>query len=230
MKVTFLGTGTSQGVPVIGCKCEVCTSDDPRDKRLRTSAFIEANGHNVVIDVGPDFRQQMLRENIDQLTSVLITHEHNDHIIGLDDIRPFYFKQKKEISYHVTEKVLKEIKLRFPYVFNSKPYPGAPRVEFTLISPYQSFGIGETKVLPIPVKHGKIEVIAFRIDDFAYVTDASFIPEKSQEHLYNLDILVINTLRKEKHNSHFNLEEALEIIKRLQPKQAYLTHISHQMG
>ena len=230
MKITFLGTGTSQGVPVIGCSCEVCQSDHHKDKRLRTSLMVNIADKNIVIDIGPDFRQQMLRQNVKSLDAVLITHEHNDHIIGLDDIRPFYFKQKKGIEYYATNKVKDEIQNRFPYVFVKNPYPGAPNVNINTITPYQEINLGYCKVLPFPVLHGKIEVMAFRICDFAYITDASYIPEKSLNVLYDIDTLVINALRKEKHYSHFNLKEALQVIEALKPKKAFITHISHLMG
>lgn len=230
MKVTFLGTGTSQGVPVIGCLCEVCQSTDSRDKRWRTSALITIDQKNIVIDVGPDFRQQMLTHQVKTLDAVLITHEHNDHVIGLDDIRPFYFKQQKGIQYYASPSVKKEIMSRFPYVFVKNPYPGAPNVEINSILPYEKFDLGFCKVMPIPVLHGQLGIIAYRVNDFVYITDASSIPHRSISELSHADTLVINALRKEKHYSHFNLEEALEIIDLLEPKQAYITHISHLMG
>lgn len=230
MKVTFLGTGTSQGIPVIGCDCEVCQSTDPKDHRFRTSAMITTDNSNVIIDVGPDFRMQMLNNKVKDLDAVLITHEHNDHIIGLDDIRPFYFKKDDEIQYYTTEKVQKELTERFPYVFQNNSYPGTPKVKVINFNCSIPFQVEKTTVIPIRVLHGSMEVTAFRINDFLYITDASFIPPESFELMKGVKYMVINSLRKRKHHSHFNLEEATKIILELNPKIAYLTHLSHHMG
>jgi phosphoribosyl 1,2-cyclic phosphate phosphodiesterase len=230
LKVTFLGTGTSQGIPVIGCECEVCTSKDPHDTRLRTAAMVTEGDANIIIDVGPDFRMQMLNNSVKDISAVLITHEHNDHIIGLDDIRPFYFKKNKDIAYFTTAEVEKELAFRFPYVFSGNNYPGAPKVEVTNFSHGVPIVVDNLEIMPIKVFHGKMEVTAFRIKNFLYITDASSIPESSLEMMKGIKYLVINALRKRKHHSHFNLEQAIKVIDQLKPEKAYLTHLSHYMG
>ena len=230
MKVTFLGTGTSQGVPVIMCQCEVCKSTDPRDNRLRTSVLIEgADGRKVVIDTGPDFRQQMLRLDPDRLDAVVFTHAHKDHIAGLDDVRPFNFFTKEDMPVYATLEVQEALKREFYYVFEAVKYPGIPRVDLYTISdlPFEVAGI---PFLPVKLLHHNLPVLGFRIADFAYITDANYISAEELDKLKGLDILVINALRKDTHVSHFNLEQALEIISYLQPNRAYLTHISHQLG
>lgn len=230
MKITLLGTGTSQGVPVIGCSCKVCTSDDPRDKRLRTSALVQSKGVNIVIDVGPDFRQQMLNNPIERLDAVLITHEHNDHVIGLDDIRPFYFRQKEGIQYYASEKVFHELQIRFPYAFDKNPYPGAPKITMQYLTPLTPFKVKNMEIIPFKVNHGRLEVICFRIKNLAYITDASAIPSESMKALDGIDTLIINALRKTPHYSHFSLKQALMIIDQLKPRKSFLTHISHFLG
>ncbi len=230
MKITFLGTGTSQGIPVIGCQCAVCRSNDLKDNRTRTSIFIDTGNEHIVIDVGPDFRQQMLREKILKLDGVLITHEHNDHVIGLDDIRPYYFQSGSEISFYMSKRVIFEIKQRFPYVFAANPYPGAPRINIMEIRPYQEFQLGSSQIIPLPVMHGQLEVLAFKLNRFLYITDASFIPDESLSYMTDIDIMVINALRHKPHYSHFTLNEALEKIEIIRPQTAYLTHISHLLG
>ncbi|MCB9234692.1 MAG: MBL fold metallo-hydrolase [Bacteroidia bacterium] len=229
MKLTFLGTGTSQGIPVIGCNCGVCTSADPKDNRLRTSALLNQGDTWVVFDTGPDFRQQMLRATPPHLDAVIYTHEHRDHTAGLDDIRPFYFKQGAAIEVYGGKGCLKALKNQFGYVFEESPYPGAPRVNIHTVneSPFQ---IGEMTIQPVPVLHYRLPVMGYRIGDLAYVTDANFIPETSKARLQNLKVLVLNSLRKERHMSHFNLEEAVDLIRQLKPERAYLTHLSHLMG
>jgi len=224
-----LGTGTSQGVPVIACNCEACTSTDKRDKRLRTSILIEEAGKIFVIDTSPDFRQQMLSENIKRIDAVLYTHEHRDHIAGLDDIRAYNFVQQKPMDVYAERRVAGALKYEFPYIFSENRYPGAPEIKLHIIE-NQEFFIDEIKIIPIRVMHYKLPVLGFRIGDFAYITDANFIPEEEKEKLYGVKYLVINALRKEKHVSHFSLFESLEIIKELSPRKAFLTHISHQMG
>lgn len=229
MKLTFLGTGTSQGVPVIGCNCEVCLSSNPKDKRLRCSVLIETQGKIICIDSGPDFRQQMLRENIQNLDAILYTHEHKDHIAGTDDIRAFNFKQKSAMPMFCSERVLEGFKKEFHYVFSGKDYPGIPQFNIQLIDK-DPFLLDDIEIIPIEVLHYKLPVTAFRIENLTYITDANFVSEKEFEKIVGTEILIINALRKEKHISHFNLEEALEFIEKVNPKKAYLTHISHLFG
>jgi len=230
MRFTFLGTGTSQGVPVIGCDCEVCRSNDPRDTRLRTSAMVEIDGTTLVIDTGPDFRQQMLKHTPSAMPKVLFTHEHKDHIAGLDDIRAFNFKYRKPIEVYSTQRVQEALKREYYYVFEAMKYPGVPQVNLHDITGKDSFEVDGTLIQCINVLHYKLPVLGFRIKNLAYITDANYIAPEEKEKLQGLDVLVINALRKEKHISHFNLEEALELITELQPKQSYLTHVSHLLG
>ena len=229
MKITFLGSGTSQGVPVIACNCDVCKSNDANDKRLRASILLETEEHTIVIDAGPDFRQQMLRENIQKLDAVLFTHEHKDHIAGLDDVRAFNFKFQKPMDIYGTSNVHEALKREFFYAFGDKSYPGLPLLHLVEIK-NKSFSIEDILFLPIEVMHHKMPVFGYRIKNFAYITDAKTISSIEKQKLLNLDILVLNALRNEKHISHFNLDEALELIKELNPKRAYLTHISHLLG
>ncbi|KXK37291.1 MAG: MBL fold metallo-hydrolase [Saprospiraceae bacterium] len=230
MRVTFLGTGTSQGIPVIGCSCSVCTSTDDRDRRLRTSAAVEKDGKVIVIDVGPDFRQQMLTNHIGRIDAVLITHEHNDHVTGLDDIRPYNFMQSMKIPVYGLGRVLENIESRFPYIFDKDPYPGAPGVMTHIVKADHPFKISTgIEVIPVPVMHGDLPIIGYRIDSFAYITDASYISESSKKILRNLDILVLNALRYKKHHSHFNFDEAIEMAQLIGAQKTYFTHISHEM-
>jgi phosphoribosyl 1,2-cyclic phosphate phosphodiesterase len=229
MIITFLGTGTSQGVPMIGCTCRVCTSDDPFDKRLRSSVMIENESSRIVIDSGPDFRQQMLRENVRSLDGVLFTHEHKDHIAGLDDVRAFNYLNKKPMDVYASENVRVALQREFFYIFSGVNYPGIPRVTLHTID-ISEFTAGTFTVKPVPVMHMKLPVLGFRIGGFSYVTDANFIDDHSKKILMDSDVLVLNALRREKHISHFNLEEAIAMVEELQPKQAYFTHISHQLG
>lgn len=229
--VKFLGTGTSQGVPVIACKCEVCLSKDAKDNRLRSSIFIETTTGNINIDAGPDFRQQMLRENVQELDAILFTHEHKDHIAGLDDVRAFNFRSKKPMEIYCTKGVYKELTREFHYVFDPKfQYPGIPQINENIISKDDSFTVLGNKITPIEVVHYKLPVLGYRFDNFAYITDANYIDDAELNKLKGVDVLVLNALRKEKHISHFTLDEALEIINVIKPKKAYLTHISHLMG
>ncbi len=229
MQLTFLGTGTSQGVPIIGCKCSVCQSADPRDQRLRTSVHIQSDGLSFVIDSGPDFRQQMLREKIDTLDAILFTHDHKDHTAGLDDVRAYNHLMQKPMQVYGEEYVLSTIKREFSYAFAEKKYPGVPEIELNTIDD-RPFFIENLKIIPIRGVHFKLPVLGFRIGNLAYLTDMNQLPESERYKLKDLDVLIINALRIKTHVSHFNLEQALEIIEYSQPKQAYLTHISHKLG
>lgn len=229
-QVTFLGTGTSQGVPMIGCDCIVCLSEDTKDKRLRSSILLTINGGNYAVDTGPDFRYQMLRADVKDLEGVLFTHEHKDHTAGLDDIRPFNYLRKKEVVVYCDKLVEKALKRDYYYAFDNS-YPGVPQIKLDIISKEQPFYLQEdVKVLPIEVLHYKLPVLGFRIENFTYITDCKTISGIELEKVKGTEILVINALREEEHISHLNLEEALELIAKIQPKQAYLTHISHHLG
>ena len=229
-KITFLGTGTSQGIPVIGSDHPVSFSKDFRDKRLRSSIMIEYKNFNFVIDCGPDFRQQMLRTNCKKLDAIIFTHEHADHTTGIDDVRPFFFRQG-EIPIYLHERVLKSLHERFAYIFDPKQkYPGAPDFEVNLISKENDFQLLDLKVTPVESDHLGIPVLGFRIGNFAYLTDVKTISELELQKLKNLDSLVINALRYESHPSHLNVQEALEIVDTIKPKNTFFTHISHNMG
>jgi len=229
VEITFLGTGTSQGIPIIGSDHPVCLSEDSRDKRLRVSILVEWDNYTYVVDCGPDFRQQMLANQVSKIDGILFTHEHNDHIIGLDDVRPFYFKQG-DISVYAHPRVIKALEKRFDYVFETvNKYPGTPSLKINEIND-NPFTIGNLEVVPVNVWHHKLQVYAFRFGDFAYVTDAKTIEEEELEKLKGVKVLTVNALRKEPHLSHFNLEEALDFIKKVNPERAYLTHISHLLG
>lgn len=230
MKLKFLGTGTSQGVPVIGCHDPVCLSEDPKDKRLRTSALITTDANfKILIDCGPDFRQQMLANNEENVHAVVVTHEHNDHIIGLDDLRPLIFKNGKDMPIYCSERVGEEIKERFPYAFAEEKYPGAPSFELHYID--FPFKLLDTEIIPLHIQHGEIPILGYKFRKLAYITDGSFIPEETKKELYGLDVLILNVLRKNPvHHSHFVLPEALKLVEELKPKVSYFVHISHQMG
>lgn len=230
MKITFLGTGTSQGVPVIGCQCAACLSDDPRDDRLRSSIHLDIEGTSIVIDTGPDFRQQMLRHRIDHLDGIFITHEHNDHVIGLDDIRAFNFLQRSDIPLYAEQGVIEALNSRFSYVFGLKKYPGVPKVTTHKIIPHETFRFNDHEFMPIRVMHGKLPIVGFRVGGFSYVTDASHIDDDAKSLLLDSEILVLNALRREDHHSHFTLQEAIDMSKELNAKKTYLMHISHHMG
>ena len=230
LRVVFLGTGTSQGVPVIGCDCAVCSSSDPKDRRLRTSLLVEWRSNRIVIDAGPDFRQQMLREKVRELNAVLLTHEHNDHIIGLDDVRPFNFQQGNNMPIYALPRVLDSVRTRFAYVFDARPYPGSPRLELRPIEAFHPFQVEDLPILPIPVMHGSMEVLGFRFGTFTYITDMKSISRKSIEALQNTEILVVNALHHKPHNSHLNLSEAIDFVREVRPRKAFFTHISHRMG
>jgi phosphoribosyl 1,2-cyclic phosphate phosphodiesterase len=227
--ITLLGTGTSQGVPVVACNCDVCISEDYRDKRLRCSVLIENQGKTFVIDTGPDFRYQMLRAQVMQLDAVLLTHQHKDHIAGLDDVRAFNFKQKNEMCVYADQNTLEQVRSEFYYAFAQKKYPGVPEIKTIEIDEHP-FDIHGIKFIPVKVMHHLLPVLGFRIDNFAYITDAKTIPPHSIEKLKNLDVLVLNALRIQSHIAHFNLDEALEMVEILKPKRTYFTHISHLLG
>jgi phosphoribosyl 1,2-cyclic phosphate phosphodiesterase len=229
LKVTFLGTGTSQGVPVIACDCPVCSSLDFRDKRLRSSIHLEIEGKSLVIDTGPDFRQQMLREKIHHLDGVIYTHEHKDHTAGLDDIRSYNFLQKKDMPIYGTKNVLHQIKQEFSYIFEEIKYPGIPSVTTHEITnkPFIAEGIS---VIPIQVMHYRLPVFGFRFGDFTYITDAKYIDDSELEKIKGTKILVLNALQKTHHISHFTLDEAVQLVHQIKPESAYFTHISHRLG
>ena len=230
LKITFLGTGTSQGIPVIGSDHPVSFSKDPRDKRLRSSILIEYDNYNFVIDCGPDFRQQMLRTNCRKLDAIIFTHEHADHTTGIDDVRPFFFRQGK-IPIYLHKRVLESLHERFAYIFDPKQkYPGAPDFEVNLINKENDFNLFGLNITPIESLHLRLPVLGFRIGKFAYLTDVKTISEIELEKLKELDTLVINSLRYEPHPSHLNIEEALDIVNSINPKKSYFTHISHNMG
>ena len=229
MKITFLGTGTSQGVPVIACDCHVCTSADERDKRLRVSVMIETQGKVIVIDSGPDFRYQMLRAGVKHLDAIVFTHEHKDHVAGMDDIRAFNYKQQTEIDIYAHTRVQGALKREFSYIFSDYTYPGIPKVILNDIDdhPFLVHGI---EFIPINVMHYKLPVLGFRVGDFTYITDAKTINEEEKEKIKGSKILVINALQREKHISHFTMEEALAFAEEMNAEQTYFTHISHRLG
>ena len=230
MKITVLGSGTSQGIPVIACDCEVCLSTDMRDNRLRCSILIEHNGENHVIDTGPDFRQQMLRANVQSLRSVIFTHEHKDHIAGLDDVRAFNFKEDRDMEIFCTPEVEEALRREYHYAFAESSYPGIPQLNINSIGLEPFLLPDGLQLLPIEVMHYKMAVLGFRIHDFAYVTDAKTVEDSEIEKLKGVKVLIVNALRKEPHLSHFNLDEALDFIQKVGPESAYLTHISHLFG
>ncbi len=230
MKVYFLGTGTSQGIPVIGSNHAVCKSTDVRDKRLRVSVWMRWENYSFVIDCGPDFRQQMLTSGCTHLDGLLFTHEHADHTAGLDDIRPFFFKQGA-IPIFAHERVIQNLEKRFDYIFAlENKYPGAPSVVVHVVENDVCFTLGNKNVVPINGMHGTLQVFGYRIDDFAYLTDIKTIALEAVVKLKGLKVLVVNALRNEPHDTHFNLQEALDFIALINPEKAYLTHISHLLG
>jgi phosphoribosyl 1,2-cyclic phosphate phosphodiesterase len=229
LRVTFLGTGTSQGVPVIGCSCEVCQSIDFRNKRLRTSIHVEIKNQSFVIDTGPDFRQQMLREQVKRIDAIIFTHAHRDHTAGLDDVRAYNFIQNMDMPIFGTRPVLDQLRLEYAYAFAEKYYPGIPRLTLNEINE-TPFVINATSIQPLPVFHMKLPVLGFRFENFSYITDANRIPEETFLKLRGTETLVINALQRESHISHFNLHEALEMVKLIKPRKTFITHISHKLG
>jgi phosphoribosyl 1,2-cyclic phosphate phosphodiesterase len=229
MKVIFLGTGTSQGIPVVACDCKVCKSNDPKDKRLRSSILIQHSGVNVVIDSGPDFRYQMLRENVTHLEAIIFTHEHKDHTGGLDDIRSFNYMSKRPIDVYAEERVQQALKREYAYIFETNKYPGVPEVTLHTIDekPFEVAGI---KVIPIRLLHHRLPILGFRIGNFAYLTDIKYISEQEKAKLAGCKYLVVSGLRKENHISHFSIDEAIGLIQEIKPDFGYITHISHQLG
>ncbi len=226
----FLGTGTSQGVPVIGCNCEVCRSANPKDTRFRSSAMITTeSGRKILIDCGPDFRQQMLQNNEDHLDAILLTHEHNDHVVGLDDVRPLIFQSRKDMPLYCQTRVAEEVKLRFPYAFTEIKYPGAPAFDLHEID--GELQLFDTNITPVRVLHHQLEILGFKMKNLAYITDASFISADEKKKLRGLDFLILNCIRKtHAHPAHFILEDILELYADLKPRKLFLTHISHMFG
>lgn len=228
-RLTFLGTGTSQGVPTIGCKCKVCTSTNPKDKRLRSSVLIEHNQKKILIDAGPDFRQQLLRENIGNLDAILLTHEHKDHTGGLDDVRAINYLQKKILPIYCEKRVDESLHREYSYAFDKIKYPGVPEFDIRIIDS-NPFIIDNIEIIPIRVYHYRLPILGFRIGDITYITDANRIEENELSKAFGSKIMVINTVRKERHISHFSLCEAVEVAQKVRANATYLTHLSHQIG
>ncbi|HTS46192.1 MAG TPA: MBL fold metallo-hydrolase [Puia sp.] len=229
LKITFLGTGTSSGVPMIACDCEVCTSKDKKDKRLRSSILVQSQTTSIVVDSTPDFRYQMLREKVKHIDAIIFTHPHKDHIAGLDDIRAFNFFSRKPVQLYANEMTQEVLIREFPYAFADFKYPGAPEVQLNTID-MDPFIVGDIPVVPILVWHLKMPVLGFRFGKFTYITDANRIDQSEKNKIRDSDIIVVNALRNEKHISHYNLQEAVDLVKELRIKNAYFTHISHQLG
>ena len=227
--LTFLGTGTSQGIPMIGCHCEVCSSPDPRDNRLRSSLFVEDGGMRILIDAGPDFRQQLISNRIDDLDAIILTHEHKDHTGGLDDVRAINYFKRKAVPVYCEEKVAEALRKEFYYAFEDNRYPGSPEFDIKIIDS-SPFSIGHLQIVPIRVYHGKLPILGYKIGNFAYITDASLIPDEEFEKLKGLNIFIVSTVRKERHPAHFSLSEAIEAAVKTEAKISFLTHFSHQIG
>ncbi len=229
IQITLLGTGTSQGIPVVACDCPVCSSSDSRDKRLRTSIIVKTPHNVIVVDAGPDFRQQMLREKVKQVNALLITHDHKDHIGGIDDVRAFNWVLQKPMEIYATEQSIQTIRKDFSYAFGEDKYPGVPQINLHPIT-NEPFQLNGDKIIPIAAMHGQLPVLGFRFGNFSYLTDASTIEPEELHKMKGSKVVVINALRKQKHHSHFNLKQASELIQYLGPEKGYITHISHQMG
>ena len=229
LKCLLLGTGTSQGVPVVGCSCPVCSSTDPRDQRLRCSAIVEDGTTRILIDLGPDLRRQLLRAQIHDVDAVLMTHEHQDHTAGLDDLRPINFQQGHSIPIYGRPQVLDRLRQQYAYIFENSGYPGLPQIELRSL-PEQPFDLGTLHVEPLPAFHGQLPVVGYRIGDLAYLTDVNFIPSATQERLQDLRHLILDALHRQPHHSHFHLEAAIEQAQKLNPTHTYFLHISHHMG
>lgn len=230
MQITFLGTGTSGGVPLIGCQCQVCKSPDPRDKRLRTSILIQTEQLTIAVDCGPDFRQQMLREDVRHLDAILMTHQHKDHTGGLDDVRAFNFINKRALDVYCDYATELGIKDQYSYVFTETDYPYLPKMNFIRIKNNEDFSLGDLQITPIEVMHGPMPVLGFRIADFTYITDAKTIAAEERDKIRGTKTLIVNALRYEEHYSHFTIDEALQLIEDVKPETAYLIHMSHQFG
>lgn len=229
MKVTFLGTGTSQGIPVIGCACEVCTQGTKKDHRLRSSVMITHKNTQINIDAGPDFRYQMLREKVKKLDAILITHCHKDHIAGIDDVRSFNYIYRKAMDIYAVTRDQEAIRREFAYAFDKMRYPGVPEINLIKFTE-KPFSIGDIEIIPLPAMHMKMKVMGFRTGYFSYVTDTNYIPAETLDKISGSKVVVLNALRKNPHPSHFNLEEAVKVLEFLRPEKAYITHISHMMG
>ena len=228
MRITFLGTGTSQGVPVIGCKCEVCKSENKKDKRLRSSVLIEEDNKNIVIDTGPDLRQQSLKNNLCKIDFVLYTHAHRDHVSGIDELRSFNFIQKEEIHGFGNRELVNQLKKDYSYIFQNQKYPGLPKVNLKIVD--EKFNLEGIDIIPIQALHYKLKILGYRIKDFTYLTDVKTIEEKELKKINGSKILVINCLQINEHISHLNLDEALELVNKLNVEKVYFTHISHNLG
>jgi len=229
MKLTFLGTGTSTGVPTIACHCKVCTSPDPRDKRTRPSLLLEYDGRAVVVDTSPDFRAQVLREGLERLDAVVFTHAHADHILGLDDVRVFYFRQQQPIPIYADARCMETIRRVFDYIFDGNyPYGGVAKLDPHVIE--GPFELWKLRFVPVPVIHGNLQILGFRFDDIAYLTDVSAVPESSLALLEGLEVLIVDSLRHNPHPTHLTVQQALDLVERLKPRQTFFTHMAHELG